>query len=168
MKRVKKQKSKERETHSSCIHYSVKKRKLHSAINGKEKEEKTKRKTEEEAATEDESVISDGVGNLFAAASTMRRSYFVVFFFFFFFFLGTFLLFWFFFFPYKSLCSRFEIIRSPSNLCSFSSSFISFLSLLDLIITSYQCIGQNSLEKLKQKETIQTSKTSHSSQNRTV
>ena len=87
---------------------------------------------------------------------------------FFFFFLGTFLLFWFFFFPYKSLCSRFEIIISPSNLCSFSCSFISFSSLLDLIITSYQCIGQNSLEKLKQKETIQTSKTSHSSQNRTV
>ena len=168
MKRVKKQKSKERETHSCCIHYSVKKRKLHSAINGKKKEEKTKRKTEEEAATEDESVISDGVGNLFAAASTMRRSYFVVFFFFFFFFLGTFLLFWFFFFPYKSLCSRFEIIRSPSNLCSSSCSFISFSFLLDLIITSYQCIGQNSLEKLKQKETIQTSKTSYSSQNRTV
>ena len=86
MKRVKKQKSKERETHSCCIHYSVKKRKLRSAINGKKKEEKTKRKTEEEAATEDESVISDGVGNLFAAASTMRRSYFVVFFFFVFFF----------------------------------------------------------------------------------
>ena len=147
----------------------MKKRKLHSAINGKKKEEKTKRKTEEEAATEDESVISDGVGNLFAAASTMRRSYFVVlFFFFFFFFLGTFLLFWFFFFPYKSLCSRFEIIISPSNLWSSSCSFISFLSLLDLIITSYQCIGQNSLEKLKQKETIQTSKTSYSSQNRTV
>ena len=30
-----------------------------------------------------------------------------------------------FFFPYKSLCSRSEIIRSPSNLCSFSCSFIS-------------------------------------------
>ena len=40
--------------------------------------------------------------------------------------------------------------------------------LLDLIITSYQCIGQNSSEKLKQKETVQTSKTGHGSQNRTV
>ena len=46
---------------------------------------------------------------------------------FFFFFLGTclVLLLWFFFFPYKSLCSRSEIIRSPSNLCSSSCSFIS-------------------------------------------
>ena len=29
-----------------------------------------------------------------------------------------------FFFPYKSLCSRFEIIRSPSDLCFSSCSFI--------------------------------------------
>ena len=34
---------------------------------------------------------------------------------------------------------------------------------LDLIITSYRCIGQNSLEKLKQKETVWTSKTGHDS-----
>ena len=47
--------------------------------------------------------------------------------FFFFFFLGTclLLLLRFFFFPYKSLCSRSEIIRSPSDLCSSLCSFIS-------------------------------------------
>ena len=90
--------------------------------------------------------------------------------FFFFFFLGTclLLLLRFFFFPYKSLCSRSEIIRSPSDLCSSSCSFISFSLFLDLIITSYRCIGQNSLEKLKQKETVQTSKTGHGSQNSTI
>ena len=38
-----------------------------------------------------------------------------------FFFSGSF----FFFFPYKSLCSRSEIIRSPSDLCSSLCSFIS-------------------------------------------
>ena len=45
----------------------------------------------------------------------------------FFFFLGTCLLllrWFFFFFPYKSLCSRSEIIRSPSDLCFSSCSFI--------------------------------------------
>ena len=41
-------------------------------------------------------------------------------------------------------------------------------SLLDLIITSYQYIGQNSPKKLKQKETVRTSKTDHDSQNRAV
>ena len=47
--------------------------------------------------------------------------------------------------------------------------FLRVLSfLLDLIITSYRCIGQNSPEKLKQKETVQISKTGHGSQNRTV
>ena len=40
--------------------------------------------------------------------------------------------------------------------------------LLDLIITSYRCIGQNSPEKLKQKETVRTSKIGHGSQNHTV
>ena len=74
----------------------------------------------------------------------------------------------FFFFPYKSLCSRFEIIRSPFDLCSSLCSFISFSFLLYLIITSYWCIGQNSPEKLKQKETVWTSKTSHGSENCTV
>ena len=47
--------------------------------------------------------------------------------------------------------------------------FLCILSfLLDMIITSYQCIGQNSSEKLKQKETFWTSKVGHSSQNRVV
>ena len=65
-----------------------------------------------------------------------------------------------FFFPYKSLCSRSEIIRSPSDLV------LSFF--LDLIITLYQCIGQNSSKKLKQKEIVQTSKIGHGSQNKAV
>ena len=59
-----------------------------------------------------------------------HRPCFVVFFslFFFFFFWGTcllLLLWFFFFFPYKSLCSISEIIRSPSDLCSSLCSFIS-------------------------------------------
>ena len=83
----------------------------------------------------------------------------------FFFFFEELVFFGFFFFPYKSLCSRSEIIRSPSDLCSSSCSFISFSFFLDLIITSYRCIGQNSLEKLKQKEIVRTSKISHGSQN---
>ena len=74
-------------------------------------------------------MIGDYVGNLLATASTRCRPCFVVFFFsltFFFFFLGTcLLLLWFFFFPYESLCSRSEIIRSPSDLCSSLCSFIS-------------------------------------------
>ena len=40
--------------------------------------------------------------------------------------------------------------------------------LIDLIITSYRCISQNSPKKLKQKETVRTSKIDHGSQNRTV
>ena len=40
--------------------------------------------------------------------------------------------------------------------------------LIDLIITSYWCISQNSPKKLKQKETVRTSKIDHGSQNRTV
>ena len=40
--------------------------------------------------------------------------------------------------------------------------------LIDLIITSYRCISQNSPEELKQKETVWTSKTDLGSQNRTV
>ena len=101
------------------------------SINGKTKEKKKKKKKEEEAAADDEGVIGDCVGNLLAAASTGHRSCFVVFFFFFFFFFwGTCLLlllwfFFFFFFPYKFLCSRSEIIRSPSELYSSSCSFIS-------------------------------------------
>ena len=47
--------------------------------------------------------------------------------------------------------------------------FLCILSfLLDMIITSYQCIGQNSSEKLKNKETVWTSKVGHGSQNRVV
>ena len=60
--------------------------------------------------------------------------------------------------PYKSLCSRSKIIRSSSNLCSSSCSFISFSFFLDLIITSYQCIGQNSPEKLKQRKLFEPQK----------
>ena len=96
------------------------------SFNGKNKE----KKKEEEAATDDEGVIGDCVGNLLAATSTGHRSYFVVFFFFLFIYLFFFgrnlssslVLF---FFPYKSLCSRSEIIRSPSDLYSSSCSFIS-------------------------------------------
>ena len=40
--------------------------------------------------------------------------------------------------------------------------------LIDLIITSYRCISQNSPEKLKQKETVLTLKTDHGSQNHTI
>ena len=60
--------------------------------------------------------------------------------------------------PYKSLCSRSKIIRSSSNLCSSSCSFISFSFFLDLIITSYRCIGQNSPEKLKQRKLFEPQK----------
>ena len=150
----------------------MKKRKLHSAINGKKKEEKKKRKDGRSSSNRrrkcDQRRCGQPVCCCFNYAQILLRCVLLLLLFFFFFFWGTFLLLWFFFFPYKSLCSRFEIIISPSNLWSSSCSFISFLSLLDLIITSYQCIGQNSLEKLKQKKTIQTSKTSYSSQNRTV
>ena len=71
-------------------------------------------------------MISNCVGNLLAAASTRCRSCFAVFFFFFFFFFRNFSssLVLFFFFPYKSLCSRSKIIRSPSDLYSSSCSFI--------------------------------------------
>ena len=60
--------------------------------------------------------------------------------------------------PYKSLCSRSKIIRSSSNLCSSSCSFISFSFFLDLIITSYRCIGQNSPERLKQRKLFEPQK----------
>ena len=105
------------------------------SINGKKKEKKKKKKKEEEAAADDEGMIGDCVGNMLAAAG--HRSCFVVFFFFFLFFFFFFFFFkflrnlsssslvLFFFFPYKSLCSRFEIIRSPSDLYSSSCPFIS-------------------------------------------
>ena len=95
----------------------------------KKKEKKKKKKKVKEAATDDEGVIGDCVGNLRATTSTGRRPCFVVFFFFLLFFFLFFeeLVFFFSasFFPYKSLCSRSEIIRSPSDLCSSSCSFIS-------------------------------------------
>ena len=101
----------------------------------KKKEKKKKKKKVEEAATDDEGVIGDCVGNLRATTSTGRRPCFVVFFFFLFFFFFVFFCFFVFeelvfffsasFFPYKSLCSRSEIVRSPSDLCSSSCSFIS-------------------------------------------
>ena len=86
------------------------------SINGKKKEKKKNKEKEEEAAADDEGVIGDCVGNLLAATWTGHSSCFIVFFFF---------LFFFFFFPYKFLCSRSEIIRSPSELYSSSCSFIS-------------------------------------------
>ena len=105
------------------------------SINDKKKEKKKKKKKEEEAAVDDKGEIGDCVGNLLAVALTGHRSCFVVFFFFLFFFFFFFFFFFkelvfffpgsFFFFPYKSLCSRSEIIRSPSNLYSSSCSFIS-------------------------------------------
>ena len=94
----------------------MEKRKLQSDLLQRKKER------EEEAAVEDEGMIGDCVGNLLTAVSTTRKPCFVVFFFFFL------LFFFFFFFPYKSLCSRSEIIRSPSDLCSSSCSFISYRS----------------------------------------
>ena len=149
----------------------MKKRKFAELHQQKKEREEEKKEEAAAIAAKDESVIGDCVGNLLAAASTRRKSCFVVFFFFLCFFLrnlsssSSLVLFLF---PYKSLCSRSEIIRSPSYLCSSLCSFISFSFLLDLIITSYQCIGQNSPEKLKQKETVRTSKTDHGSKNRTV
>ena len=94
---------------------------------------------------------------------------------------------------YCSLCSSLSFFFFWRNLSS-SSSLVLFFSLtnpfvqdlklsdllpifvlllvlsflLDLIITSYRCISQNSLKKLKQKEIVRTLKTSHCSQNRTV
>ena len=125
------------------------------SINGKKKEKKKKKKKEEEAAADNEGVIDDCVGNLLAAASTGRKPCFVVFLFslfFFFFFLTN---------PFVQDLKLSDLLPIFVLLC-----VLSFL--LDLIITSYQCIGQNSLEKLKQKETVRTSKTGHSSENCTV
>ena len=100
------------------------------SINDKKKEKKKKKKKEEEAAADDEGMIGDCVGNLLAPASTGHRSCFVVFFFFLFFFffwrnLSSSSLVLFFYFSYKFLCSRSEIIISPSDLYSSSCSFIS-------------------------------------------
>ena len=95
-------------------------------------------------------------------------SFFFFFFFFFLNFWGTCLLllwfFFFFFFPYKSLCSRFEIIRSPSDLYSSSCPFISSRSDHNFIPMYWPKFTG----KLKQKEVVRTSKTGHSSQNRMV
>ena len=138
------------------------------SINGKKKEKKKKKKKEEEAAVDDEGVIGDCVGNLLAAASTGCRPCFVVFFFFLVFFFFEELVFFFsgsfFFF----LTNPFVQDLKLSDLLPIFVLFRVLSFLLDLIITSYRCMGQNSLEKLKQKETVRTSKTGHSSQNRVV
>ena len=125
------------------------------SINGKKKEKKKKKKKEEEAVADDEGVIGYCVGNLLAAVSIGHRFYFVVFFFF---------LFFFFFF----LTNPFVQDLKLSNLLPIFIFLRALSFLLDLIITSYRCIGQNSSEKLKQKETVRTSKTCHGSQNQTV
>ena len=125
-----------------------------------------KKKEEEEATADNEGVIGDCVGNLLAVASTGHRSCFVVFFFFHFFFFEE-LVFFFsgsFFFPYKSLCSISEIIRSPFDLYSSSCFFISSRSDHNFIPMYWPKFTG----KLKQKEAVRTSKTCHSSQNRTV
>ena len=75
-----------------------------------------------------------------------------------------FFLFFFFFFLTNSFVQDLKLSDLLPNFILLRA--LSFL--LDLIITSYRCIGQNSPKKLKQKETIRTSKTSHGSQNRTV
>ena len=98
-----------------------------------------------------------------------HRPCFVVFFslFFFFFFLrnlsssSSLVLFFFLTNPFVQYLKLLDLLPIFVLLC-----VLSFL--LDLIITSYQCISQNSLEKLKQKETVQTSKTGHGSQNSTI
>ena len=69
-----------------------------------------------------------------------------------------------FFFPYKSLCSISEIIRSPFDLYSSSCFFISSRSDHNFIPMYWPKFTG----KLKQKEAVRTSKTCHSSQNRTV
>ena len=85
-------------------------------------------------------------------------------FFFFFFFWGTclllLLLFFFFF-----LTNPFVQDLKLSDLLSIFVLLGVLSFLIDLIITSYRCISQNSSEKLKQKETIRTSKTGHGSRN---
>ena len=139
------------------------------SISGKKKDKKKKKKKEEEAAADDEGMIGDCVGNLLAPASTGHRSCFVVFFFFlfFFFFGGTcLLLLWFFFFIF--LTNSFVQDLKLSDLLPIFILLHALSFLLDLIITSNRCIGQNSLENLKQKETVRTSKTGHGSQNRIV
>ena len=100
-----------------------------------------------------------------------HRPCFVVFFslfFFFFFFLrnlssssSSLVLFFFLTNPFVQYLKLLDLLPIFVLLC-----VLSFL--LDLIIMSYQCISQNSLEKLKQKETVQTSKTGHGSQNSTI
>ena len=69
------------------------------------------------------------------------------------------------FFPlYKSLCSRSEIIRSPSNLCFSSCSFIFSRSDHNFIPVYWPKFTG----KVETKETVLTSKTGHGSQNRMV
>ena len=124
-----------------------------------EKRKRRRKKEEEEEATADnEGVIGDCVGNLLAAASTGHTSCFVVFFFFlfFFFFWGTcLLLLWFFFF---FLTSPFVQDLKLSDLLPIFILLRAFSFLLDLIITSYQCIGQNSQESWNKKKPFEPQK----------
>ena len=90
-------------------------------------------------------------------------SFFLFLFLFLFFFWGTCLLLLCFFF--FSLTNPFVQDLKLSDLLPIFVLLRVLSFLLDLIITSYRCIAQNSPEKLKQKETVQTSKTGHDSQN---
>ena len=104
-----------------------------------------------------------------SSSRTRRRdrcSSSLIFYFFFKFFWGTclLLLLWFSFF---FLTNPFvQDLKLSDLLPIFVLRVLSFL--IDLIITSYWCISQNSPKKLKQKETVRTSKIDHGSQNRTV
>ena len=128
----------------------------------KKKEKKKKKKKVEEAATDDEGVIGDCVGNLRATTSTGRRPCFVVFFFFLLFFFCFFFVFWgtcllllcFFFFLTNPFVQDLKLL----DLLLIFVLLLVLSFLLDLIITSNRCIGQNSPEKLKQKETVRTQK----------
>ena len=113
-------------------------------------------------------MIGDCVGNLLATTSTGRRPCFVVFFFFLFFFFFFFFFFFVFFFFLRNLSSSSLLLFFLTNpfvqdlkLSDLLLIFVLLLVLpflLDLIINSNRCIGQNSPEKLKQKETVRTQK----------
>ena len=104
----------------------------------------------------------------FVLAQTMLHCVLLLsfFFFFFFFFWGTCLLLLLLFFFF--LTNPFVQDLKLSDLLPIFVLLRVLSFLIDLIITSYRCISQNSPEKLKQKETVWTSKTDLGSQNRTV
>ena len=104
-------------------------------------------------------MIGDYVGNLLATASTRCRPCFVVFFFS--------LTFFFFFFRNLSSSSLvlFFFLTNPfvqdlklSDLLPIFILLRAFSFLLDLIITSYQCIGQNSQESWNKKKPFEPQK----------